>query len=50
MQLLRETASFQIQIRDHANHISTRFAILKQKPNMIQNWAAFTLAHHLVKF
>jgi hypothetical protein len=44
---MRETASLQIQVRDHTNHTATRFAILKQKPNMIQNWVGFTLAHHL---
>jgi len=45
---MRETACLQIQVRDHANHTASRFAILKNKPNMIQNWVAFTLAHHLV--
>lgn len=44
----RETANLQIQIRDHSSHVASRFAILKGKPNMIQNWAGFTLAHHLV--
>lgn len=48
LQLLRETASLQIQVRDHTNHTATRFTILKLKSNMIQNWVGFTLAHHLV--
>ena len=50
LQLLRETASLQIQVRDHTNHTATRFTILKMKSNMIQNWVGFTLAHHLVNF
>jgi peptide alpha-N-acetyltransferase len=48
IQLMRDTACLQIQVRDHANHVASRFAILRQKPNMIQNWVGFTLAHHLV--
>lgn len=48
IQLLKETASLQVQVRDHTNHSATRFTILKQKPNMIQNWVGFTVAHHLV--
>lgn len=48
LQVMRETAALQVQVRDHTNHTATRFAILKQKPNMIQNWVGYTLAHHLV--
>lgn len=47
MQLLRETANLLIQVRDHSNHVDMRYKILKSKPNIPQNWAAFTLAHHL---
>lgn len=47
-QLLKETANLQIQIRDHTAHVASRFTVLKAKPNMIQNWASFTLANHLV--
>lgn len=47
IQIMKDIACMQIQVRDHAAHIATRFSILKQKPNMIQNWAAFTLAYHL---
>ena len=50
LQLLRETASLQIQIRDHNNHVATRLKILKLKPNMIHNWVAFAVAQHLVNF
>ena len=48
MQILRETAALQIQIRDHNNHVATRLKILKLKPNMINNWVAFAVAQHLV--
>jgi len=48
LNLMRETASLQIQTRDHFSHTASRFSILKLKPNMIQNWVGFTLAHHLV--
>ena len=48
LQIMRDTACLQIQVRDHTNHTSTRLSILKLKPNMIQNWLAFTVAHHLV--
>lgn len=47
MQILRETASLQIQVRDHINHVATRWKILQLKPNMIYNWAAFAVANHL---
>jgi len=35
-------------VRDHNNHVATRLKILKLKPNMITNWVAFAVAHHLV--
>lgn len=47
LQLLRETASLQIQVRDHNSHVATRLKILKLKPNMINNWVAFAVAQHL---
>ena len=50
MQLMKETACLQVQVRDHTNHVASRLAILKQKPNMIQNWLAFMISHHLVHF
>lgn len=48
MQILRETACLQIQVRDHNNHVATRYKILQLKPNMIHNWVGFAVAHHLV--
>lgn len=50
MQVLRETANLQIQVRDHSNHVATRWKILQLKPNLIYNWAAFAVANHLVLF
>lgn len=50
MQILRETAALQIQVRDHTSHVATRWKLLKLKPNMIYNWAAFAVACHLVLF
>ena len=50
MQILRETATLQIQVRDHVSHVVTRWKILQQKPNMIYNWAAYAVANHLVFF
>ena len=46
--IMREAASLQVQVRDLTNHSASRFNILKQKPNMIQNWVGFAIAHHLV--
>lgn len=48
LQLLRETASLQIQVRDHNSHVATRLSILKLKPNLINNWVSFAVAQHLV--
>lgn len=50
IQLMKDTACLQVQVRDHTNHVASRLAILKQKPNMIQNWLAFMISHHLVHF
>ena len=46
--IMREAASLQVQVRDLGNHTASRYNILKQKPNMVQNWVAFTISHHLV--
>lgn len=50
IQLLKDIAAMQVQIRDHSAHVQTRLSILKLKPNMIHNWTAFTVANHLVIF
>jgi N-alpha-acetyltransferase 15/16, NatA auxiliary subunit len=49
LQIMREAASLQVQVRDLTNHTASRFNILKQKPGMIQNWIAFAISHHLVR-
>lgn len=48
MQILRETAALQIQVRDHASHVASRWKLLQLKPNLLYNWAAFAVACHLV--
>lgn len=48
IQLLKDVAAMQVQIRDHPAHVQTRLNILKLKPNLIHNWTAFTVANHLV--
>lgn len=50
IQLLKDIAAMQIQVRDHSAHVQTRLNILKLKPNIIHNWTAFALANHLVYF
>lgn len=50
LQIMREAASLQVQVRDLSNHTLSRFNILKQKPGMIQNWIAFAISHHLVLY
>jgi len=50
IQLLKDIAAMQIQIRDHSAHIQTRLSILKLKPNLIHNWTGFVVANHLVFF
>ena len=48
LQIMRDAACLLVQVRDLTNHTASRFNILKQKPNMIQNWVAFVISHHLV--
>jgi tetratricopeptide (TPR) repeat protein len=47
LQIMRDTALMQIQIRDHVGHTISRFEMLKQRPNLIQNWLTYTLADHM---
>ncbi len=46
--MLKETAAILLQTRDLLGHAEKRAAILKLKPNNIQNWASFVTSHHLV--
>lgn len=50
MQILRQAASLQIQIRDHASHVNTRWKIVSLKPNIIHHWVGFAVAQHLVRY
>jgi tetratricopeptide (TPR) repeat protein len=47
VQIMRDTALMQIQIRDHVGHTHSRFEMLKHRPNLLQNWLAYCLANHM---
>lgn len=47
LQIMRDVALMQIQIRDHVGHTHSRFEMLKQKPNLIQNWLSYCMANHM---
>ncbi|KAF8156996.1 NMDA receptor-regulated protein 1-domain-containing protein [Crassisporium funariophilum] len=47
MNLLRDSAQLQTQLRLFDNLVDTRHTILKLRPNQRQNWVALALAHHL---
>ena len=47
MNLLRDSAQLQTQLRLFENLVDTRHTILKLRPNLRQNWVALAVAHHL---
>jgi tetratricopeptide (TPR) repeat protein len=47
LQIMRDVAIMQIQIRDHVGHTISKFDMLKHKPNLIHNWLAYTIANHM---
>ncbi|KDR72571.1 hypothetical protein GALMADRAFT_252705 [Galerina marginata CBS 339.88] len=47
MNLLRDSAQLQTQLRLFDNLVDTRHNILKLRPNQRQNWIALAVAHHL---
>ena len=47
MNLLRDSAQLQTQLRLYENLVDTRHTILKLRPNLRQNWVALAVAHHL---
>lgn len=47
MNLLRDSAQLQTQLRLFENLVETRHTILKLRPNLRQNWVALAVAHHL---
>jgi hypothetical protein len=47
MNLLRDSAQLQTQLRLFENLVDTRHIILKLRPNLRQNWVALAVAYHL---
>lgn len=47
MNLLRDSAQLQTQLRLFENLVDTRHTIIKLKPTLRQNWVALAVAHHL---
>uniref|UniRef100_A0A7S1TFR3 Uncharacterized protein n=1 Tax=Compsopogon caeruleus TaxID=31354 RepID=A0A7S1TFR3_9RHOD len=48
IQILRDLALLEIQIRDYEGYRATRLQLLKLKPTQ-NNWIGFAVAHHLAK-
>ena len=49
MQILRDLAQLQVQMRDVAGFVDTRHTLLQLKPANRAHWIAFAIAHHLGK-
>ena len=47
MNLLRDSAQLQTQLRLFENLVDTRHTILKLRPGQRQNWVGLAVAHHL---
>lgn len=47
MNLLRDSAQLQTQLRLFENLVDTRHTILRLRPNLRENWIALTVAYHL---
>lgn len=47
MQVLRDLALLQIQMRDLPGFLESRQQLLELKPSNKQHWLSFALAHHL---
>lgn len=46
-QILRDLALLQMQTRDHAGYVQSRVTMLQARSQLIQNWTALAVAHHL---
>ncbi|KAL0472616.1 NMDA receptor-regulated protein 1 domain-containing protein [Neurospora intermedia] len=46
-QIQRDLAVLQVQIRDYQGYVQSRFAMLKAKPHLRQNWTALAIAYQL---
>jgi len=47
LQIQRDLAILQIQMRDYQGYIQSRTAMLQAKPGLRQNWTGLAVAHHL---
>ncbi|KAK9837789.1 hypothetical protein WJX74_005116 [Apatococcus lobatus] len=47
VQILRDLALLQVQMRDLSGFVETRHTLLQQKPAARGNWISFAVAHHL---
>ncbi|KAI1334949.1 NMDA receptor-regulated protein 1-domain-containing protein [Xylariaceae sp. FL0016] len=47
MQIQRDLAFLQIQMRDYQGYVQSRTAMLQARPQLRQNWTALAVAHHL---
>lgn len=47
LQILRDLAMLQVQRMDTAGLVATRHKLLELKPQQVQNWMGFAVAHHL---
>ncbi|KAH6635719.1 NMDA receptor-regulated protein 1-domain-containing protein [Chaetomium sp. MPI-SDFR-AT-0129] len=46
-QIQRDLAVLQVQMRDYAGYLQSRFVMLKARPQLRQNWTALAIAYHL---
>jgi len=47
VQIQRDLALLQVQMRDYEGFIASRKAMLQARPSIRQNWTAMAIAHHL---
>ncbi|KAI0047730.1 N-terminal acetyltransferase A, auxiliary subunit [Auriscalpium vulgare] len=47
MNILRDAAHLQTQLRNFDGLVDTRYLLLKLRPNLRQNWIGLAVAHHL---
>ncbi|KAI9713785.1 MAG: hypothetical protein M1820_000515 [Bogoriella megaspora] len=47
IQIQRDLALLQVQMRDFQGYIQSRKSMLQQRPQIRQNWTALAVAHHL---